>query len=197
MDFGGASSKEGVTEQRTTIEGISTCEERHQVIYASTKTIRTQEEAEQAEAQKIKVHMTEKQFAEGEYNRILRQISSKVGNSETTTSKLSEFGSSMFGDRFVGVFASDKVPKLERGQFLIFNVDDSSKRGTHWLALTPRLVYDSYARRIHRLVPNLHLKQTPTEKDAEQRKDEDNCGARVLAFLCVYYLYGHNTAKWI
>jgi len=132
-----------------------------------------------------------KQFAEAEYAVWVTKVSSLAPDG-VKTSKLDGVGKHLFGDKFIGVFARDTMPKLEKGQYLIFNLDTSDKPGSHWVALTNDLVYDSFGRDMK------HVTQTgQTDPDAEQSKTELNCGARCIAFLAVYDTYGSKVARYI
>ena len=147
--------------------------------------------------QKPEMSESDKTLAEAEYARVLKIAKRELGNGSTSTSKLNAFGKKLFGSVFLGVYPSDQIPPIGKGQFLIFNLDKSSAAGSHWVALTQSLVYDSFARSMTKLVPHANLTQTATERDVEQKLNEDNCGARVIAFLLVYRMYGRKVAKWV
>jgi hypothetical protein len=134
---------------------------------------------------------TTREFAEAEYVKWVARISSLVPDG-ASTSNLTTVAKHLFGDKFVGVFARNTMPKLEKGQYLIFNLDTSDKSGSHWVALTTDLVYDSYGQNLKHIVQT-----TPTDPDAEQTNSELNCGARCIAFLAVYDTYGPKVARYI
>ena len=53
------------------------------------------------------------------------------------TSKLDGVGKHLFGDKiYRSIRTRHHAQKLEKGQYLIFNLDTSDKPGSHWVALT-------------------------------------------------------------
>jgi len=126
------------------------------------------------------------------YNRILKEIVEPlVGTDITYDSDLDMAGQSLMGKDFKGVFPSDKLPDFPG--LYIFNVDTSEQSGTHWIAtvITPThtYIYDSFGRKSIKLVPHTAKKilgkgkLRDTDYDAEQEPEENNCGARCLAWL--------------
>ncbi len=140
--------------------------------------------------------MNTKQKAETQYKRWLAVAESVVGSGETTLSQLTTGGKKMFGDKYVGTFASDKIPMLSDDQVAIVNVDRTGQPGSHWIGWTKTLVYDSFGRKVKSLLTADNIPMD-TADDAEQSVTESNCGARCLAFLSVYLLHGHNAAVHI
>jgi hypothetical protein len=138
-----------------------------------------------------------KELAEGEYERYLVVAERLVGNKVTLSSDLERVCHKLFGGAFKGVFPSDRVPRLRECECAIVNVDKSNQRGSHWMAVTSGLLYDSFGRRNIDLISHAKLKQEDTELDAEQTKTETNCGARCIAFLIVWALHGAAVAKYI
>ena len=131
-----------------------------------------------------------------------------LGNKVTTNFDLEQVARLFLGKKFKGVYARDNLPTLTRTKpYAIINTDLSSGFGVHWIALTltPKkdiLVYDSYGQRYHKeVVRELRKKYKKklrfTEKDLEQKKKEDNCGQRTLAFLLTSDQFGTDIAKWI
>ena len=99
------------------------------------------------------------------------------------------------GVHWLGVFARDQVPKLDRSQrrpfALIVNTDPSDKPGTHWLAFfasadpraAPLEMFDSYG-----LSPNMHALAhlAPciySSSVSYQSLDSSVCGHYCLFFL--------------
>ncbi len=115
-----------------------------------------------------------------------------VGNKSTISTQLHKAGTQLFGKKFVGVFASNRIPS-KRG-YMIINLDSSKMPGSHWIAMADDWVYDSFGRPTQQI---LGWKAKDTEYDAEQLPKETNCGARVLAWLMVYDQYGPQIAKWV
>jgi hypothetical protein len=141
--------------------------------------------------------MDDKAFAESEYARWLKFARKLVGTKITNGGQLNKVCIGLFGTQFAGVFPSDKIPKLERGKCAIANVDRSGEPGTHWIAATSSLLYDSFGRSHQKLIPHAELGQHNTELDAEQDFAEEDCGARCIAFLIVSQVYGDSIAKYI
>jgi len=110
---------------------------------------------------------------------------------------LTEAGKSLFSKRFKGVYASDEIStlldNLKHGEMIIVNLDKRDSTGSHWIALVNHqkqiILYDSFGRQIPEVIN--------TEDDAEQSLLEEDCGARCLAFLWVYYRLGIEPALQI
>ena len=85
------------------------------------------------------------------------------------------------------------------GDSAIVNLDPRSSGGSHWIAMVATvkdiIVYDSFGRDVLAdQLPSVRY----TEDDAEQNPfNENNCGQRSLAFLCVYYKHGLGDAMQI
>ena len=140
---------------------------------------------------------TTKEFAEAQYERWLRFAVRELGDEVTNGQQLQAFCSQLFKKKFAGVFPSDQIPKLKPGTCAIANVDKSGEPGTHWVALTHGLFYDSFGRTHTSLIGHAMLKQIDTDLDREQGYSQDNCGARCVAFLIVAMVYGDKVAKFI
>lgn len=149
----------------------------------------------------------EKQTIEKHYKESMFKMVKLVGNKTTYLTPLNKAGKKLFGDKFLGVFAADTIPKnIENGKCLIANLDNHNEPGEHWVAICKHvsknelLVYDTFARNIHKILPDLFNRSErikTTEKDKEQKKSETNCGAHALAFIDIYYKYGPKAAEWI
>lgn len=130
------------------------------------------------------------------YNRYVRLIEKEMRKRGTTyADDLEYMGFKLFGRKFKGVFARDKIPhikKLKNGDKLIFNLDKEGLPGSHWCAMVinddKKYVYDSFGRK----VLGDHVKYT--ELDKEQKIREKNCGQRCLAWLLVVKHYGIKNA---
>lgn len=128
-----------------------------------------------------------------------------VGKGETSSEELEAAGSQIFKHKFAGVFAADLVPYSTSFQYCIINLDKASQPGSHWVAAaklpggrpTGYLMYDSFGRRTSEILPELPLATTDADKDPEQVTSEDNCGARCIAWLIMYDIYGHDVARSI
>ena len=142
--------------------------------------------------------------SESVYFKILDNISQDMGKNITFTSDLNKAGKKYLGNKFKGAYPSDRIPKLNRlTPYAIINVDNSKQRGSHWLGIALAkddsiLVYDSFGRDNSTLVPTLsrvYKNVKDTEKDAEQRIKEHNCGQRSLAWLIFFDKYGEDAAR--
>ena len=126
------------------------------------------------------------------YKIYLKDIEGIIGTDITVSSDLEDLGSTLFGPRFRGVFAHNKIPSLSPNDLCIANVDDDHEEGSHWVGIAGDLCYDSFARRG---IGFDIYKQT--ERDLEQKTYENNCGQRSKAFLCVAFVYGKKDAYYV
>lgn len=147
-----------------------------------------------------------KRRAETYYNSMLNKINQQMGTGSTDNHQLHKFGKKLFKKSFRGVFAANQIPKMNNGDLAIINLSDlGDGPGSHWIGLVKTkegaLAYDSFGRRIHRILPKLIQSGngiiSETESDAEQSKSQDNCGQRCLAYLATYRRYGYHGAKFI
>jgi len=130
----------------------------------------------------------------------------KLPQDTTYLDQLTEIGKATFGHKYHGTYSSDQIPKLKPNQCCILNLDKSTESGSHWIALargsgSQSYVYDSFGRRGVTLIPALAWK-TPgrvidSDRDAEQGVTEENCGARCIAWLHVFYTQGVKRALTI
>ncbi len=143
------------------------------------------------------------------YNSELKRIIGLIGHDNTTTNTdLDRIGKKLFRRKYVGTFASDRLPTLsEDRNFCIINVDTTGMPGSHWVACCydakrdDILVYDSFGRDTKKLLPHL---QSQTRKDIydsqydpEQRTEENSCGQRSLSFISVFDKLGWDYAVLI
>lgn len=147
-----------------------------------------------------------KKQIEADYNKILKDLEKKYGSKETNNFQLLKIGKKLFGNRFKGVYASDRIPVLKKGEFSIVNLDDSNKPGSHWIAIAREnnkmsYIYDSFGRKTYKILPELFQSGNgivlETENDAEQNESEENCGQRCLSALMIYKKYGGQGFKYI
>jgi hypothetical protein len=120
----------------------------------------------------------------------------KLGNGTTYLDDLKTVGKEMLGSKFLGVFTSDMYPNLRAGEMIIVNLDKSNEAGSHWIAIAKKnndsIFYDSFGRSSKKIFGK--GKFINTEPDAEQRKNENNCGQRTLAWLLLLNLFGRKFA---
>ncbi len=133
---------------------------------------------------------------EKEYKKFLKTIVKHLDNNKSTyDSELRKAGNRLFGKKFKGVFPKDKIPIMKNKDMCIFNLDKSNESGSHWCAMYKdgkhKVVYDSFGRKV------MGKGYKYTDKDKEQKKKEENCGQRCLAWLCCAHYYGINEAKLI
>ena len=136
------------------------------------------------------------------FMKILRPF---IGGSTTYGNLLNEKGHLLFGDRFLGVFAADQLPKVKDikvGEMYIANLDDSDESGSHWIGVyrgsreNPKnkklYVYDSFGRKSSKIIPSLKktlskgVKIQDSEYDAEQKESEYSCGLRSMTALYMF-----------
>ena len=132
------------------------------------------------------------------YNGVLKEIEYVLGEDTTYDVDLKRIGKELFGNKFVGVYPRDKLPKLQNNQCCILNLDYSYESGSHWISIyckgTVYFIYDSFGRKTKQLLKDDIKNYVDAQHDAEQHEEESNCGPRALAWLwCVYY-YGINNA---
>ena len=123
-----------------------------------------------------------------------------LGKGASYGSDLLQVGQNTFADKFDGVYSADTIPKTFT--YVIANLDKHDKQGSHWVALAKTsaatyMVYDSFGRRTTSILPDLDIKTIDTAHDAEQNTDELNCGARCIAWLIMFDLFGETVAQTI
>lgn len=129
------------------------------------------------------------------YNAALKIFRKQLGVSATYSTDLDKIGKHLFGSLWGGVFASDQdIPKQG---YCVVNVDKSNESGSHWLAVCDRIVYDSFGRKIKKLIPHLQGIRDIVDRDPEQTKQQEDCGPRSLAFIWVYDRLGKEYAVFI
>ena len=136
------------------------------------------------------------------YKKLLKLVIKVIGHDDITTNwDLQKCCDLFFKDtdwHFLGVFPSDKIPKIVKSnQILICNADDSTMSGSHWMAMTHDLFYDSFGRTKHKMLPGNTNNTKNTELDAEQKEHENSCGQRSIAWLLLYCYFGKHHAKLI
>lgn len=141
------------------------------------------------------------------YNIVLKDIIEPLtGNNTTYQNDLLKIGKKLLGDKFKGVYPSDKIPKLnKKTPYAILNLDNSNETGSHWVAIVKKgkeiIFYDSFGREDTKIIPNLknsgNGKILNTDKDAEQKINEYDCGARCLSFLVFHNEWGDNYSMMI
>lgn len=114
----------------------------------------------------------------------------------TNNKEVDSVGYSLFGTKFNGTVPFDRYDRKKEGYWVV-NTHVSGMPGEHWFGIVVEkgqnpLVYDSFGRKL------INAKGfEDTEQDAEQDVEEENCGARTLAFLLAYDIGGRNLAKQI
>ena len=127
------------------------------------------------------------------YNEYVNILRPYIGNDTTYADDLERKGKKIFGSRFLGVFASDQLPDIRNGQMYIANLDRSDEPGSHWIGVyaknNKKYVYDSFGRKSEKIISSIFSKGgeiRDTEYDAEQSKQEDNCGLRSIVALYMF-----------
>lgn len=127
------------------------------------------------------------------YKDYMKILSPYIGNDTTYSDDLRKKGKKIFGNKFLGVFASDEIPNLKNGQMYIANLDTSNEPGSHWIAVYKKnnknYVYDSYGRKSRNIFNSIFKKGgnvKDTQYDAEQDENENNCGLRSIVALYMF-----------
>jgi hypothetical protein len=141
------------------------------------------------------------------YEKIFKRIVvPMIGNKTTYMSELEKAGAKLLKIKFKGVFASDKIPRLNNlKSYAILNLDRSNEPGSHWIAIARKdgitYMYDSFGRHGSQIIPTLYHSGNGriinTDPDPEQQEHETNCGARSLAWLMFFDKYGPKKALLI
>ena len=132
-----------------------------------------------------------------------------TGNKSTYMNDLDRVGRKLLGVKFKGVYASDKIPKLnDLKPYCILNLDKSTQSGSHWVSVAKIhgkdscIVYDSFGRSAKNIIPavlnsgNGRIINSDLS-DSEQKIEQTDCGARSLSFFVVLDKYGVDVAKLI
>jgi len=139
-----------------------------------------------------------------EYQRILHNVECLLHTHGVTyQNQLNNFGKRIFGRRFAGVFASDRIPKLNSiKDMAIVNLDTSNEPGSHWIGMYKKpdshniYVYDSFNRKVSHILPTFtrytpyHIEAIKSDKYVKQGNFESNCGQRCLTWLILVDKYG-------
>jgi hypothetical protein len=143
------------------------------------------------------------------FNDILKlSIYPTIGHDHTTYLQEIEMGGkTLFGNKYVGTFTSDKFPKLtDNKPYCIINVDTSNQTGSHWVGVCKYkgedkyLFFDSFGRKSVSLISNVvkylgKNKIIDTNYDKDQLIKQTDCGQRCLGFLVLCELFGTNVSK--
>lgn len=132
---------------------------------------------------------------------LLNVVYKQLGRGTTTNLQLDKYGKLVFGNRYLGTFTADQIPDMARDTLAIVNLDESGGDGTHWVAVVraksgEHIVYDSFGRDTKKILPSIYGKGrrvVATDDDAEQKEAQSDCGARCIAALMMYDLYGKHT----
>jgi len=133
------------------------------------------------------------QKSERLYEKKLKQIQSIMGNETTFSTDLMRIASKLLGRRFLGIYASDRLPKMSNVKDMaIINLDKSGMPGSHWCGVfydSGRFyVYDSFGRATKKILPRTFKgrgRVIDSDYDSEQSLDSTNCGQRCISWLCV------------
>ena len=134
------------------------------------------------------------------YNDLLKEIK-KYHKLETSNFQLEKLGNYLFKTKFNGVYPSDQIPDLQKGQCCILNLDPHYMTGSHWVSLIrdhdgkKLYFYDSFARKIKDTIPILQKKFKNQKiyydtKDVEQPEHFQDCGQRCICSIIIFYDYG-------
>jgi hypothetical protein len=134
----------------------------------------------------------------------------ELKNKVTDDAQLKRVGSKLLGSHFLGAYSYDKVPwsRVKDKSSFIINVDHSSKKGSHWVAVHCEkgvcYLYDSFGRKSRKLLkPFLTIlkkqgyRHKDSDYDQEQANKADTCGQFSLAWLYIVQTRGIECALTI
>jgi hypothetical protein len=148
------------------------------------------------------------EYANVLYRRLLVIVNRCIGHREVTSNfELHKCASRLMKaapNRFLGVFAADRFPSQARsGDVWIANLDTHDKPGSHWVGVLQRkddlLIYDSFGRSngtIFKGHGRLSAMKS-TDRDAEQKVEQNDCGQRSLAWILLVSYFGQKYGKYI
>ena len=148
--------------------------------------------------------MISEKYANEIYNSILKTLDENYDM--TYSDHILQLGKKLFKEKFHGVYPSDQIPELTKEKpYAILNLDKSTESGSHWVAIAKvnneTYIYDSFGRKNQQIIPSLSKSGNgtieDTDRDAEQKINELNCGNRSVAFLLLLDRFGINYAKLI
>ena len=134
-----------------------------------------------------------------------------LGNDVTSDLQLNSVGRKIFKNSWLGVHPvnvkkATLMNRIKPGlNYGIINVDHSSLPGSHWLSIIYNgktwYIYDSYARKLKKLIPrfirSIDFRYINMNKQADQKDNENSCGARSMAVLLYTCKYGIQSASGI
>ena len=131
-----------------------------------------------------------------EYETNLMYIMDLLGSGVTDNIQLDKLGKYLFGNKFIGTYSSDKIPKnIKNENCLILNNQSSKQKGEHFIAVYKRdnklYGYDTFNRPIKNLSKfwkNKHIINANNDRD--QGFSEENCGSRSMAWLISFQKWG-------
>tara|TARA_B100001013_G_scaffold141301_1_gene83423 strand:+ start:959 stop:1408 length:450 start_codon:yes stop_codon:yes gene_type:complete len=114
--------------------------------------------------------------------------------------ELDRVGKKLLGKKYIGTYASDKIPRDKQGYFIV-NLDKSNQKGSHWVGVVRdsegAVVFDSFGRDTKEILPFAYKdfgKYVETENDAEQDVLSSICGGLSMAWLLFFSRYGRDNA---
>jgi len=150
-------------------------------------------------------------FVNNIYKKAFKYFLQFIGNDTSTTDQLESVAHDVFGkDKFVGVLPSDifiqMLPKMKAGSVGIINNQQSDELGEHWLCIfKPNkkevMIHDTFGRKIFKLIPILKklkgkgIKVIETDRDKEQKPNENNCGVHALSACFIADQFGPKAFK--
>jgi len=68
----------------------------------------------------------------------------------TNNIELNKLGKELLGNKFIGVFMANELPRMKNNEYCIINNKSSKSHGEHWLALIKyndkKYIWDSFSR---------------------------------------------------
>ena len=130
------------------------------------------------------------------FEQYVRDAEDTVGATVTTNTTLDRYAKRLFGRQYLGTFTADDYPpddSVNNNQMFIVNNQTSTEHGEHWVGCykyNDRIyAYDSFHRRLRHVSRHFSQHWIKANSWCDQSYNEDNCGARSIAFLRCFHKY--------
>ena len=147
--------------------------------------------------QAIKTSSDQKLLIRKFYDNSVIQIENLLDNEGTTNNiELNNLCKKLIGKNFLGVFpADDFIEPYKNGQSCILNIQNSTNKGEHWVALYNECncvyFFDTYNRNYKELnIHFKHMKWISPKHEKLQSLRSRNCGQECISFIICSMKFG-------